>query len=408
MSINEFEFKFEKLAQKLNAKAEQINHQYETDTAAIQNKFETSKVDALINDINEYREQLLNSIYEKRSQQLLEANQIFKNYSSLKPIKEKLNKDSLCLLNPSSINESLLYKYKLTKPFDLKKLLKYIQLIQVKKTLDLKSKQIELKLSKNHSIAYNYHEEEKKLLMLRPNRFFLLANVDSLTQMLVIDSRCNILHKKKLEMGNKSDEFKTFMVTYSYIIRRFENKIEIYNFKLNLINSINDGSINLINEFCVHHNEIAFYNEQKRDRLFCIFDLDYKKKSLVRLKYEDYSKYSNCVHFNKERIYFIEYYVEFNGMQVSIYDKTTSECLVSIPVYSHSIRSVKFDLNSNIYVLNNDFDENVQVFNEYGEGLFKYAIGDHTSLFRVMMFSLNDTIVFNLGISKDCIQYEEY
>ena len=110
MSINEFEFKFEKLAQKLNAKAEQINHQYETDTAAIQNKFETSKVDALINDINEYREQLLNSIYEKRSQQLLEANQIFKNYSSLKPIKEKLNKDSLCLLNPSSINESLLYK----------------------------------------------------------------------------------------------------------------------------------------------------------------------------------------------------------------------------------------------------------------------------------------------------------
>ena len=258
--------KFDRLEQILKFKNDSIILNYERDVNTIQ----TIEVSKITNWINDHRQSKLEQLNEKRNLQIANINSLrdgsLSDPNFLSKIFEAFGKANQIYFNKShdSFVRFFFKQFRSKSGYDFIQIAKYYHFI-------FKLININLKLPKSYSINVLNCRTGSCFLILPNAQIGLLVDLGKRAdRFLIVDSLGTIKYTKKLSQKCISQEFKA---SAQHIIYLFKNNlkqdrsfIEIYDFKLKLLNSFN------FNEY--------FSNIITYDHFFFISSI-HKKKILV-------------------------------------------------------------------------------------------------------------------------------
>ena len=426
MNFDNLEAKFKDIDEKLNFKIRLTNKSLEADL----NKIESFWADNLTRfelSLNSYREKLLNDLLDTRNSQLETISQYFSNQNYACSQQDVLDRGDQIKANFKYLSRkrfALLNFHKYETNFSLEKSLKYSNLYQ-KTGLDrnlndgFRIKQF------NNKITYNL------FLNLAPNRKFVFAQKEHAGQkyhkLLIVDNRGEIVHSKNIEtnlveLNNRFQVAPTRRIIRLAVLfnrKEYVSTIEIYDYELNLVFSfIEPNKFMYLGDILVYENKIA--TKSFADNILIIDTISYEVNYLdYQSRDEALPFYLNdvkdyFVNFYRNRLYFVELKKDHNGSRnlyiINTKDGKRTGKMVEIWAFNNeNLNSLlKFDTECKIYIYENR-NKSIKVHGPDGEALFNInadGIG-YFEMFKSLTFTLNKTVVFDIRIYNDYIEYNE-
>ena len=394
--MKDIESKLDNMDTKIANKVRVVNEIYESDLKKIDLNY-FNKQERVENSLNEHRESLLLKINEELVKNINDINEIksFHKELTLNLLTEKFDeiKADFLFLNQkvSIMPHNNWKKYSLSKGFDIFQLNKYSNLIKLKK------KCFKFKLDKKYySFAF---------INISTNpRFIFISNYGNKMTIwnesgTAFSTKFNSKHFRqgRIRISNKY----IFHIYYENEIHNFARRIivEIYDFDLNLIKLMK-----LSHEYqlsiTITNTEFAFQNNNQFKILaykYDSFQTEYirmpkktgiKSFYLIRLAY-----------MNDKNLYFIG---TLNNT-LKIVDRFNGNIVKSICFNGRfTINSLKFDLNSNIYV---NYNTELVVYNQ--DGMNIYTI-EFKNKIKSLSFDPFGNIFLNKVIYQNAIEFEEF
>jgi len=415
--------KFIDIDMKINTKIKSVNAKHDADVEKINSIFD--KEIAIPMDeagINDQREHLLKKIWQNCNNHLQEITKLFHDFDKNLDLVKLCNADQynvkveiakeVLMQNYEEIKKNffhflplrrqnyapILKKSKFKKPFDLAKLNKYFHLAAASRSRFL--------MPKDYYFMATYHVLPSKqgVMCVTINETFK----DSI-ELVIINKDGLILHYCELPMQSVYAEMSIKVSPASILVYlKFENQtglifdmyekslVQIYDFKLNIINSFELYCYNF-NEFMTPNNQALFQNNENKQIL--VYDLDYFKTTYIstQCQRKDEAFYiqftDTLIHLNENYLYFIRKNMNelFDYMYIMI--RKTGFKLVDIQLKARFARnSITFDNQSNIYDLDRS-QKAVSLYSSRGNFLKCIVLCDRI---RIDMFSYFDTIILNV------------
>ena len=394
------ESKLKSINEKLKSTEILIHNRADSDTEKVNENFKNNFLNQIETNINEQRDLFLNELKEKRNIQLDEANELYSmnNLSKLETniicfkakINERLiyfNKNHITDLIPVLINCSFTREYDLFKKFKFSK-------------FSLTKKRINFKLNDGYKFGHFLLSKANEFLIIKRDRYFLyLSKSPILDEIIIINGNGTILFSKELDRNE--EQLKFLKLTGSYVIifnmykyLKTEGTLDIYDLKLNFITSFKlDESFT---NFNTSKNEIAFQSYSKEKILF--YDIDKSKWTRLNI-IED-----SLVGFNEDKIVLIE---NDDKLHYKIYflDKHT-KTKTYLPFKMKSLWYLKVDTKCRVLYLDVKWD--INIYNSKGELESKFNLSCEIDLFASVRFTNWNSLVFNIDLKIDYIEYNEY
>ena len=391
---------FENIENKLTSNILGINHRYENESKAIHTRYAEFDYKFHSDELNLYREFLLNEIKIKRDANLDDINNA-KKTGLIDTIKNCLYNKKIAFKCSTLYDVNLaLNKFKLNTQLDLIKLTKYSVFLLSSKNYNLNY------INKKYKIGY-FH-------ILATNKIFVSLDMYPLIyrKLLIIDTNGSVLFQKKFMLMN--DNFK---ISSKYIIRLYQSDknekkcIEIYDFQLNMVFKTEEKIL----KNPVFNNSGFAYKTQKT-----LFAFDIESFSSTIKSFQDSDKHQPfylkhafdvLIHFNKERLYF----VELNGQNIYIINKLSGERVNQASLGRNRIKKrcdLKFDEKSNFYFTCFE-DLSCNIYDSNGKFIYKASlVNTNIGFFLSVAYTSINTMVCSGRIvsnfKEHSIQYQEY
>lgn len=418
------ELRLNKIQDKIKEKTEVIKELHQIDKLKIKNRYI-----CFIDGLNSCREKLINEQKAIMEQLISEINQISYEETALKFVnnsttfeifekmvvemfEQKINKHKKVI--DSCSNQTLDYKSelfnaKLQLPFEFSKLKKYYYFIYTNRSVKLKEHGLNIKCLKSTHIRYL--DKLDYFFILPFKKIFVLADVDvSLNKMLIINYEGYILHSRDIGQV-KLRNYEAFKASTFYIIYVNENQaridrysIEIYDFKLNLLNMFTIKEC-LGSDVILTTKELGI--QLSKHNIVTFYDIERSSIATVKCKFSEYGvnkpSFYVLAHFDCLRIYFFNLYFQ----NICVFDRESGTQFAKISCASCS-KSV--------------CDSNDMVRHEFLASLFKsdslsikelvnwIKIIEKTNpeLFKNKMYSILASPILNKRLVQNEIQFEEY
>lgn len=424
----ELQSKFNGLDSKIETRKALINDVHNSNTERISQTYNDASINNHLDSINFYRQEKLNEIQTVLSSEItdfnglasflidnLDQNFISRKYKTAQlmiQVKEKDIKDNFLHFNKSKLKDTnqALNKIQFGKAFSFNNICKYSHFLVSKKRFSLVED-----LNRIGDLDDNF---ASKFYSLPLNKIFICTNSGSRTskKMLILDTSGSALFSRQLSKNYINEEFK---ICCSYILRIYHEfkgrycmlNIEIYDFKLNLINTIElDESYG--DDVVINRNEFAFENSETKKVL--AFNTQTLKSSVLNLQDQNenepfyiYSRDSRLVHINESKLYFIKY-----GTMIYIMDRYLGSRL-TLNIQTNvkdrfNLSLIKFDNESRLYLVN--YDESlIRVYQSDGAYLYNIQFNFVSKWFYFTQF---DTVVFNMKFINQndnaTIEFDEF
>lgn len=331
-----------------------------------------------------------------------------KNYKLKAIISGSLRNDFLYF--KKSASQFLFYKHKFIQPYDLHRLDKYSSLTKIKREINLNLKDFD-----EFSLFKTINHDNEYLLALTLDKILVRTDYKYIS---IIDNKTGEkLYSRTLTYALDFDKHE-LKSTFSYIAHFYKfqkcsimNKIEIFDFELNLLNKF---ELDRIFEYgmVLNNNEIAF-KAVYGQRIY-IYNCETIKLDLMSLQEtsETNPYYLNDIndellHFDKEKFYFLKY-KDF----IYTTNRINGQRLMNIHICDMIESRVKYVNKETIF-----FDKNFYIyFFDYNEKMLK--IFDSRSSEMVFKSSYNKdyldlclteygTVVFKQKCTGTCLAYFE-
>lgn len=392
--IKDIESKLDNMDSKIANKIRVVNEIYESDLKKIDLNY-FNKQERVENSLNEHRESLLKKIKEELVENINDINEIKSCSKEKHELTEKFDgiKANLLFLNQkvSIMPHNNWKKYSLSKGLDVFQLNKYSNLIKLKK------KCYKFKLDKKYySFAF---------INISTNpRFIFISNYGNKMTILnesgtAISTKFNSknFRQGRIRISNKY----IFHIYYENEIHNFARRIivEIYDFDLNLIKLMklsHEYQLSII----ITNSEFAFQNNNQ----FKI--LAYKSDSF-QTEYIRLPKKTGIKSFYLIRLAYMNdrnlYFIGTLNNTLKIVDRFNGNMVKSICFNERfTINSLKFDLNSNIYV---NYNTELVVYNPNGMILFTF---EFKNKIKSISFDPFGNIFLNKVIYQNAVEFEEF
>ena len=398
--FSELGLSFTNIDSKIILKRQSIEDNYQKNVDEVNAKFESENVDVHADAFNQHREILLKQIYQDRGELLEIVNTSWETIrasrvdgqNELNRIERELKDkySSLCLNKAGFLDFQIspLFKYKLTRPFELAQLNKYSNLL-------IEQKNMVIKLQDDHIDDYDYDQVDFYQLKVS-NKYLIIFlmrdDVSPSSEMFLISEDGNELDLKLpdfwIDKAGASNSYIFISGVDSSDEKSFD--VHMYDFKLNLLRKFS-LSLKYNTEFITGNNELAFTRKNINDTLFFNANdlrfISFRKWLMKKNAYFD--KSFKLIHINK--CYF--YLINSETSKLRIYERNGKKiATVSFGDYDYIREQMfVFDNDYNIYFNNSNriSDYNyINIYNSNGKLIQKFSIKQSIYFFKFDIVAL--------------------
>ena len=417
--FSDLKAKIHKLDAKIILKEAIVHLNYNADVEKVTNVFDEKKIPTHEDRINEQRQQLieknrdnmmnaLKKVEQHRDKQIEKlilvkifdsekySTELYKSKQAILKNHEKTKENLISFAKLQRVNYApLLSKYEFSKPLNILKFHTYNHL---------------LKTNNKFQIFGNIDEFDSFEIIPSNRLLVYFLNGSSL----IIDETGTILHSREhAQLRSLYNPDPIVKVSISAIVMIFRNNsrmdVEIYDFKLNLVESIRFSYYYYSDSIFVNnYNQVVF----KKDKKILIYNIDYSKKNYIVYQYKNKNEpffienSDRQIHINEKYLYL----TKLNSSKRSLYmiNRINGKRTYLGLEHNWFDTIIKFDNNSNIY----DFNKKKKFLFVYNyEGVLFQKIGFKGNVsISIKEFSLFDKIIYNFVKyeNNNQIQYSTY
>lgn len=404
---------FTRIDEKIAHKSVKIEELFQLDLIKINERYMTDHA----NNINNQRSLMLTQLTNKRDSELCNINELKEKQTDLNAIqvrKTELKSKQVAFKKSAYLNPDIVLNKFDFGEYDLHKAI-------LNKSFLFRTKKFSLKLPQKWEIQ-DMHGYQK-FLYITPSKLFLCVQIKARSlayRMLVIDKTGSILHQKPLLNVNESEsKYKLqFKASSRHILRLFKandsNKqcmrINLYDFKLNLYFTFDLSPYHHFDIVVGGGDEFAFKPDD--GTLIYVFKSDTAELSSIQLPF--------LMPKDKRFVHGIEVedrlvYLDKRFVCVSKFDRRLKEYLIYMlsreSGFGYGKMPIKLESSVNLFdkrfkMYNIDARRHLLlVFKLDGEFVGKVRL---TPELKSLRFSSFHSIVCNISISQDFIEFEEY